>query len=189
MMKALNALGVLVSVIIDTFTSYLINITGDHAHIHQGKAYSVPIMISNLASSGTSKITFLTPAVANGYVHWRPSSISTSGDKVTVNLYEGSSGNSGGSTETAINRNRNSSNTSTVTIKSGVTVSTNGTKIGSTYLGGGTGVGQSRSGSEMGEDNEFVFKPSTLYTIEVINGSGSANNIAIRLFWYEELYG
>ena len=52
----------------------------------------------------------------------------------------------------------------------GATVATNGTLIDQVYVGGGTGVGGSSTGSETGVESEIVLKANTLHTIEVING-------------------
>lgn len=163
----------------------------DHGYIHEGKLFTAPVFISALAAAGSNKITILTPSVASGkYIHYRPALISTSGDKVSVDLYEASSGNSGGSDVTAINRNRVMSSTATTmqAIKSGVTVTTNGTLIDKQYIGGGTNVGGSSQGGTIGQEHEMVLKQNTLYTIVVTNGSSASNNILVTLKWYEENY-
>lgn len=187
MLKAIDYLGNIVSVLVDHFTNFLICITGDHAYTHKGMAYSVTNFDSALGAGSATKLTLLTPE--SNFIHLRLPTVSTSGDKVTVDLYEGSSGNSGGTPATPTNRNRNSSNTSACTIKTGVTVSTNGTLIDKFYVGGGTGVGSFRSGSESGDVDEIVLKSNTLYTVVVTNGSPSENNILTKLKWYEETNG
>ncbi len=171
----------------ERITDALRSITTDHAYIHDGKLFTVPVFISALAAGATSKITFTTPATATGkYTHYRPANIVTSGDKVTVNLYEESSGDSGGTAVTPINRLRVHPIASLTEVKTGVTVTTNGLLIDKAYVGGGVGTGQARSGSETQAENEIVLKQETLHTIEIINGSGSANNIFVMLKWYEE---
>lgn len=161
-------------------------IDSDHAYIHEGYMFSA-YTNQEIASEGVYKITFETPASATGkYIHWRPEFISTSGDSVTVKVYEGSSGDSGGSDFTPINRNRLSSLTSLSTVTLGATVTTNGTQIDESFIGGGTGVGGTTQGSESGDKNEIILKQGELYTIEVTNGSSSANDIFIKLLWYEE---
>ena len=92
--------------IIEHLTGAVRGIDNDHVYIHQGRLFTVPVFISALAASGTYKITFMTPLATAGYMHYRPSAIATSGDKVTVNFYEGSSGAAGGSVATPTNRKR-----------------------------------------------------------------------------------
>ncbi len=172
---------------IDFITNALEGISTDHAYIHNGYMYAALIGPVSLAAGTVRKVTFLTPSVASGkYIHWRPSLISCSADKLTVTMYEGSSGNSGGTEKTAYNRNRISTKTSVSTIIDGATVTTNGTAIDAFYIGGGTGVGSTTSGSTLGENNELVLKQNTLYTIEIANGSAAANIVFAKLLWYEE---
>lgn len=177
------ALQYLIDNILEALTRAVRTITNDHAYIHAGKAFKVLLPLT-LTTGTTNKTTILTPAT--GYIHFRPSKISTSGDKVSVNIYEASSGNTGGTTKTPINANRNRTNSATAIVKDGVTVSTNGTLIDSFFVGGGTGVGGTGSGSSVDEIDELVLKQSTLYTIETINGSSATNTILLSLKWYEE---
>lgn len=172
--------------IIEHMTGAVKIIDNDHAYIHDGRLFTVPVFISALAASGTYKITFMTPLATAGYMHYRPSTISTSGDKVTVSLYEGSADAAGGSAATPINRNRVSTRVAGSVVTVGATVATNGTLIDRAYVGGGTGTGANRSGSETGVESEIILKANTLHTIEVVNGSSAANNIFLMLKWYEE---
>jgi hypothetical protein len=164
-------------------TSAVRTIDTEHSYIHEGIMFSTFKSIS-MTAGGTSKVQLQTPA--SKYIHWRPSNIATRGDNVTVTLYEDSSAATAGGTMTAYNRARVSTATSTVTILSSATVTTNGTAIDAAYIGGGTGTGGTRSGSETGEKNEIVMKQSTNYTIVVENGSTAANTVFLKLQWYEE---
>lgn len=125
----------------------------------------------------------MTPAT--GHIHLRPLAIVSSADKLTMSFYEGSSGNSGGTAITPINRNRNSALAAAVVLKSGVTVTTNGTKLTESYLAGAEGIGQTRTGAQLARTNEWVLKPSTVYTYELINGSDATNTVFVEFQWYE----
>lgn len=172
--------------VFESFTKAFKVISTDHAYIHDGKSFRYPHLLS-ITAGGTNKITFLTPTVLSGkVVHFRPADLSTSGDKVTVNMYETSTGNTGGNARVPLNSNRNSALASGSTLLDGVTVTGNGTLIDIKYIGGGTGVGQARSGAGSQESEEIVLKPATLYTIEVINNSSATNIVLIGLRWYEE---
>jgi hypothetical protein len=164
-------------------TSAVRTIDTEHSYIHSGIMFSTYKSIS-MTAGGTSKVQLTTPS--SKYIHWRPSNIATRGDNVTVTLYEDSSTATAGGTMTAYNRDRVSSITSQMTILSSATVTTNGTAIDAAYIGGGTGTGGNRSGSETGEKNEMIFKQETNYTVEVVNGSTAANTVFLKLQWYEE---
>lgn len=155
----------------------------DHAYIHQGKYFSVTYQLTILTGA-TAKVTFLTNSDKS--IHYRPASIVASADKLSLNVYEGSSGASGGTALTPLNRNRQSIIATDVVIKTGVTVTTNGTLIQTAYLPGSTGVGQSRAGASAGGTNEWVLKTDTLYTYEFINGSTESNVVWVEFQWYEE---
>lgn len=159
------------------------SISTEHSYIHEGLLFSISLK-NTLGAGVTRKITFLTPSVK--YIHYRPAIIVTSADKLTMNFYESSSGNTGGTPLTAYNRNRLSPITAQSIVTDGATVTTNGTKIGGSFVGGGTGVGGARSGSEVGEENELVLKQNTLYTMELVNGSTESNEVFLKMKWYEE---
>ena len=163
------------------------SIDTDHAYIHEGIMFST-YELQVISAGGTNKISFQTPAAERGqYIHWRPSLVSTSGDRVSVTLYEGNSDPVGGLAMSIINRDRLASRSAFTTVKSGVTISTSGTAIDATYIGGGVGQGQSRSGAETGEKNEIVMKQGTNYSVNTYNGSTAAGTVFLKLLWYEEI--
>jgi hypothetical protein len=139
---------------------------------------------ASIASGGTLKFTFTTPA--DKYIHFRPSFIAASGDKLTMTMTEVPTSISGGTAITAYNRNRVCTILPTVTIKQGVTLTESAIVVDATYLGGGTGVGQARSGAEGGEANEIVMKLNTIYSITLLNESAAANVAFLKMLWYEE---
>lgn len=170
----------------DRVTSAVKAIDTDHSYIHEGIMFSC-YELQTISAGGTSKISLTTPASALGtYIHWRPSLISTSGDKVSVTLYEENSTPTGGASATPINRDRLSTRTSQMTVKTGVTITSAGTAIDATYIGGGTSAGGNRNGAETGEKNEIVMKQNTEYSVITYNGSTAAGTVFVKLLWYEE---
>lgn len=164
-------------------TNALKVIDNDHAYIHQSKLFTVTFKL-DITTGATAKATFLTNSVKQ--IHYRPANIVTSADKLSINVYEGSTVASGGTAVTPVNRNRHAVVATDVVVKTGVTVGTNGTLIQTVYMPGGTGVGQARSGSQLSANNEWVLKESTLYTYEFINTSTETNTVWVELQWYEE---
>lgn len=163
-------------------TDCIQTISVENLNIQQGKTFSVSGTI-DITSGSTIKLTFQTNSTHR--VRFKPASIVSSADKITYNAYEGSSGNSGGTTLTPINRNRTSDYATDVVVKSGVTVTTNGTLINTAYIPGATGVGGTRTGSETGDDYGWILKPDTLYTLEFVNGSSTTNIVSLHMLWFE----
>jgi len=158
----------------------------DHAYIHEGGMFSTFVTLS-MTAGGTSKFHITTPAIK--YIHWRPSIIASSGDKVTATLYESCGATTATATLTAHNRSRLAGVSSTMTIYQSATITSDGTAIDAIYIGGGTAVGGATTGAESGEKNEIVMARSTRYSLNVVNGSSAANNVFVKLLWYEESDG
>lgn len=81
----------------DYLTSAEVTLSGDHAYIHAGYAFSLPVTISALAAAGVSNIGFTTPAVGSGnpQIHWRPTEFSSTANSVRLRLYQGSAFSNG----------------------------------------------------------------------------------------------
>jgi hypothetical protein len=158
------------------------NIPTDHAYIHEGIFYEAYAK-TTLATAGTTTIALTTPA--NKYLHQNPSRVVTNADNLTITVYEAQT-YTGGTAITPVNHNRNSSNTSGATIRSSATATATGTAIQQIYIGGGTGSGSTRSGSDFGNFNEWILKPKTTYLYVITNGSTSSNTVQINFAWYEE---
>ena len=170
----------------DRVTNAIRTIDDSRAKIHDAKFYEAFFTTSVLAS-GVYRLSILTPALK--IIHYTPSTITTSGDKVTMQFYEGSTVADGtGSLVPMINHNRILPLTiAGMELKSGVTITDDGDLLSSFYLPGATGVGGSRAGSLFGvAANEMVLRPSTVYTYKFTNDSSAANIISANFFWYEE---
>ena len=170
---------------VERVTHALKIIDNDHAYIHQGGLYSSYHKFSAVAAGATRYILIKTPAAK--YVHYRAESISTSGDNVTIELYEAPTTTADGTALTRNNHRRTGAIIpATVTLFHTPTVTADGTLLHQTYIGGGVGVGQARQGEEQGNDREWVLSRSTNYLIKITNGSANANTIQVNPMWYEE---
>lgn len=169
-------------------TSAIRTIETEHAYIHDGIFFEIYNKFT-LASAATRVVTFKTPVGI--YLHYKPTSLVTSADKVTIEFFEGATVTaSTGTTVIPSNHNRNSSKASGVTFLDAPTVTADGTKFAQVYIPGSSGVGGTRTGNSAGtSDNEWVLKPNTTYMIRVTNGSSSSNDIQVNLQWYEESLG
>ena len=72
----------------DSDTYHIGMITTDHKMIHEGKMFSIDKIQAALATSAAVYIGIRTPAVASGYVHLRPGTLSSSADVGRVSLIE-----------------------------------------------------------------------------------------------------
>ena len=170
----------------EALTRALKTMDNDHAYIHQGK-YFTAITRNTLLAAGVLKVQFKTPVAATGgIIHYRPALIVSSKDSLTIKFYEAAEGLAGGTAVTPVNRNRNSTEVSGVTVKTGVTTTGNGTQISEAYIPGATGVGGTSSGNMLSASNEWVLKPNTEYLIEFTNSSSASNDVLAELQWYEE---
>ena len=162
----------------DQFTGFDIGITGDHAYIHQGRAFTGIIETGSISSA--YNISFTTPATK--YVHYRPIGITTSAAYIGFKLYEGDAYTSG-SAVTPINRNRTSTAVSGVSMVKGSTVTPAGTVVDVGGIGT-AGTPAASGGGGGGQNEELVLKQNTKYTLALT--PSSATLATLKLFWYEE---
>lgn len=171
--------------IIERVTGAVKGIDNDHAYIHFGGLFTAYTK-NTLEAGGVRHISFKTP-INTKYVHYRNETVSTSADKVTIELYEDATVTAGtGTLKTPINHRRIAPHESMSLVRDGVTVTAEGTLIGQSFIGGGEGAGQNRAGQEISEKNEKVLKPDSMYVVKIINGSTTSNIIQCNPMWYEE---
>lgn len=130
-------------------------------------------------------ICFKTPS--DRRIWARPRVMSPTADNVTISLREGVTYTGGTPITTNFNHNRLVTRASPIT--DGVVVDTlltQGTIINQLFLGGGTGVGQTATGSGASDSSEFILKPNTFYAVEIHNGSSNANNIQFNVIYFDE---
>jgi hypothetical protein len=120
----------------EAFTGYCATIGSDHAYIHAGIGFSIPIVITALAAGSDYKVAFTTPAETTGkYLHWRPAFFSSSANSVRYQLIEGSVF-TGGSPVKPVNRNRNSTGICSSTVYVGATAALAGVTAVAATAGG-----------------------------------------------------
>ena len=173
---------------IERITGAFRTIETEHAYIHEGIFYESYNKFT-LAAGAKRVVTIKAPV--GKYLHYRPTNLVTSADKVTIEFYEGATVTAEtGTAVTPSNHNRNSTLTSGVTLLDAPTVTADGTKFAQVYIPGATGTGGTRTGASAGLSNsEWVLKPNTVYMIRVTNGSSGSNDIQINFEWYEESLG
>lgn len=182
--KMLNSAGETI-ILTERVTNAFKQIDVDHSNIHEGELYENSVQ-ATLTAGGTYDIAFTTPSTL--YVHYRPAKITCSADKLTINLYEDCSISSG-ATLTAYNHRRATTSIATMAFVTTASITSIGTLIHKSFIGGGTNVGGRSSGAETGQKNEWVLNQSTKYFLRLSNGSSSSNIVNINNIWYEEANG
>jgi hypothetical protein len=171
----------------EAFTHFHPVIQSDHAYIHAGYGFNYPCSFS-LAGNAVKGCIIIPPA-SNGYIHWRPTEVSSSATAVKMELYESPTYTGGTALSGIVNKNRNSEITPTTVLKDGnLTITDNGTLITNTIFGSEGNV-QARSGGAAGSENEIIFKPGLEYLLLFTNLVNATTTINATLFWYEEETG
>lgn len=151
-------------------------------YVFEGRLFE-SFVTQSMASGATFDIAIATGSKPMTYM---PSTVTTTADSVTIGLYEGSVA-SGGTTLASYNHNRISSVTSETTLKTAPTVTSLGSLFSQSYIGGSTGVGQTKVGGSSSGSYKYVLKPNTQYILRFTNGSSATNVIHVKLGWLESV--
>ena len=163
----------------DGYTHDMIIITQEHHEVHEGNHYYIE-GIATLESGDTLRVSLVTPNTTTwAHFTWEIGSSLI----LWTGFYEDAIGDSisGGSSVTPINNNRNSSNTSVMTITSGVSVNSGnfGTLISQAHWGIRTAGGTQTRGDEL------ILKQNATY-LRLFVSSSAGNRVTFKASWYEE---
>jgi hypothetical protein len=152
----------------------------NHLRLHEGKAfkaYRIYPDATKLADGASCNIAI---AWASGvYPHILMDA--SCGGNAELYMYEGATV-TGGTSFTAIKRNRTSATTSQSAILINPTVTVTGTEIDAELVAGGSGK---KSGGGGSSSLEIVLNPLTTYLFRLTNVSGTAQMAELFLEWYE----
>ena len=148
-----------------------------HDHIHQGRGFVSSRDSGNIADAATDEILV---QVGSTEMHMTVS-IGTTG-AFLLEIFEGPTVSSAGTSLNADNKNRTSSKTSNATLTHTPTTSADGDLHETLLAPGGKHVGGAEG---MGENDQNVFAPNTDYLIRAANISGGQARAVVRLSWYE----
>ena len=164
---------------IDSQTRALNTIGYSHHEIHAGSHYYIEGH-TTLDTSGTLNVKLVTADTAKlAHFTWE---IESNGVLLTQLKEDATGGMSGGTAVTPLNNYRDSTNTSSLTITSGVNPCTTGTLISNKKVGG-TGF-KTAFGGSAGRDDELILKRNATYCRLFESGS-DGNIIAFKAMWYE----
>lgn len=167
-------------VLMDGATNNLVVITHGEHSIHEGEHYYIE-GYTELNNTDEFYVKMVTPDTAK-WSHFKWEIVSNG--VLETEFYEGASGGmTGGTAATPLNSDRNSNNTSALTITKDVSAPTDtGTTISSVKVGGTswkTVVGGSAS-----PEDEIILKQNTTYCRKFVSGSDN-NVVSFRAYWHE----
>lgn len=165
------------SVQVDQSKRALKSIEAEHSEIHEGNSFFAYDSTTNLGAETDDTISLLIDVPAGVFPHLLIHAYGSG--EIRFRFWEGafSGGGAGGSAVTPVNRNRNSANTSDLTITKDTSPATGGTLLMEHFIGAGFNT----EGSKRGQ--EWILKPSTSYYVEVYDTSNI--NAYLDLNWYE----
>ena len=152
----------------------------NHLRLHEGrafKAYRIYPDATKLADGASCNIAI---AWASGVYAHLLIDASCAGN-AELYMYEGATV-SGGTSFTAVKRNRTSATTSQSAILINPTVTVTGTEIDAELVAGGAGK---KSGGGGSGALEIILNPLTTYLFRLTNVSGTAHMAELFLEWYE----
>lgn len=161
---------------IDQHTHTLQSIDYAYHQIYEGNAYVMTRAVD--VANGLSTDILLVTGNTDLHVHLNATVISES--EASFCLYEDTTTSNDGTTVTAYNRNRLSSNLPVTITKHTPTVTGVGTCIWTKHWGSGKDAG-----AEVRSENEFILKRSAKYLLRVTNATTNNNYISFLLNYYE----
>ena len=152
----------------------------NHLRLHEGRAFKAYRIYPNATKLADGASCNIAIAWASGvYAHILADA--SCGGNAELYIYEGATV-SGGTSFTAVKRNRTSATTSQSAILINPTVTVTGTEIDAELVAGGAGK---KSGGGGAGSLEIVLNPLTTYLFRLTNVSGTAQMAELFLEWYE----
>ena len=179
---ALFALGgrTTISWMVDGITDAIVTITYEHHEIHGGSFFYVKGFDADMDDGDTIDFQITTPNTRK-WTHMDFEVISTR--QLELHIYEEATFAGDGDAITPLNKNRNSSNTSGMTVQSNGTVSAIGTDIYPHIQGDATNPSR-YIGGLVDRDHEIILKQNTSYRF-VLESNIDNNVVTYEGLWYE----
>jgi hypothetical protein len=152
----------------------------NHLRLHEGRAFYAYFLNGDANQLADNASINIAAAWAAGKYPHLVFDVRCGGD-AEFTIFENATV-TGGTSFTAINRDRSSTNTSSSAILINPTVTTTGTAITGEFLAGGTG-GQASGAAAF--SFQYVLAPLTTYLFRLTNRSGQAHMAHVMIEWYE----
>ena len=152
----------------------------NHVRLHEGRAYYAYFLNGDANQLADNASINIAVAWASGKTPHLVFDVRCGGD-AEFTIFENATV-TGGTSFTAINRYRPSTNTSASAILINPTVTNTGTQLTGEFLSGGAG-GQASGAAAF--SFQYVLSPLTTYVFRLTNRSGQAHMAHLMIEWYE----
>jgi hypothetical protein len=152
----------------------------NHVRLHEGRAFYAYHLNGDANQLADNASINIAAAWAAGKYPHLVFDVACGGD-AEFTIYENATV-TGGTSFTAINRYRSSTNTSSSAILVNPTVTTTGTALTGEFLPGGSG---GQAGGAVAFSFQYVLAPLTTYLFRLTNRSGQAHMAHLMIEWYE----
>ena len=163
---------------VDAIGQALVSMPFEHHKVHDERMYRASYLATDVADDGVEELLIETGGDAVHTIF----SIESEGIG-WINLYEGPTIASLGSTIASINMNRDGGASSLSSVHIGVTITNTGTTLSSNFIKGGEKNFKVGGGARDG--NEWVLKADENYLMRFTNRSGSSADVALSTEYYE----
>lgn len=152
----------------------------NHLRLHEGYAFYVYNLYPYTAMLPADTSTYIAIAWASGVSPHLQLQAACSGD-AELRMYEGAVV-TGGTSFTALNRNRVVTTVSQSAVLINPTVTTTGIEMDAQIIPGGSGK---KAGGGSQDSFQYVLKPLTTYLFKLTNTNGTSHEAELLLSWYE----
>ena len=152
----------------------------NHVRLHEGRAYYVYDLHGDANPLANDANMDIAIAWASGKTPHLVFDVNCGGD-AEFTIYEGATV-TGGTSFTAINRYRPSTNVSASAALIDPTVTSTGTVLAAQFIAGGSG---GQAGGAAAFSFQYVLKPLTTYLFRLTNRSGQSHMAHAMIEWYE----
>lgn len=152
----------------------------NHVRLHEARAYYVYYLNGDANPLANDASIDIAIAWASGKLPHLVFDVNCGGD-AEFTIYEGATV-TGGTSFTAINRYRPSTDLSSSAALINPTVTSTGTALTGSFLAGGSG---GQAGGADAFSFQYVLKPLTTYLFRLTNRSGQAHMAHVMIEWYE----
>jgi hypothetical protein len=152
----------------------------NHVRLHEARAYYVYYLNGSANQLANDASIDIAIAWASGKLPHLVFDVNCGGD-AEFTIYEGATV-TGGTSFTAINRYRTSTNVSASASLINPTVTSTGTALTGEFLAGGSG---GQAGGASAYSFQYVLSPLTTYLFRLTNRSGQAHMAHMMIEWYE----
>lgn len=162
--------------VVDDYYGSLRTMGVNDSGVHDGQMffYTTSVQVASLTNF------YLLLATGTTTIHVKDFIIKADQAPVTIELFESGTVSANGTAQTTINRNRQLTNTATISIFASPTVTSDGTRLMIDRI-----LGAHKDVTSDYLSGEWLLKKSNSHLIKINNGSNQAANIMIGINWME----